>query len=312
MTSLAMLIALAIEGAFGWPDRLFRLVGHPVTWIGRLISWMELRFNLSEEQPSDHIFWGRVTVFITLLVVLVPTIGLTFVLPGGIIGAVLTGILAAPLVAPRSMHDHVANVARPLNRDDIEEARSEVAKIVGRDPSSLDEHAIARAVIESLAENTSDGIVAPVFWGVLLGLPGIAAYKAINTLDSMIGHKSDRYLHFGRAAARLDDVVNWIPARLTALIFSLASGHPVKSLKTVVGDAHHHRSPNAGWPEAAMAGGLNIRLSGPRAYETGPTDDAYVNETAPDPTGKDITRALALYLKSLAGLAALLLLLVIF
>jgi adenosylcobinamide-phosphate synthase len=167
--------------------------------------------------------------------------------------------------------------------------------IVGRDPSRLDEAGVARASLESLAENTSDGIVAPVFWGVLLGLPGIAAYKAINTLDSMIGHRTERYEAFGWASARIDDLVNLIPARLTGLLFALTSVRPREALTTMWRDAGHHRSPNAGWPEAALAGALGIRLSGPRIYGDRVADEPWVNEGAPDPTPGDITRGLTSY-----------------
>ncbi len=160
------------------------------------------------------------------------------------------------MVALRSLYDHVTAVARPLQSGNIDAARLAVAQIVGRDPATLDEAGIARAAIESLAENASDGIVAPVFWGVLFGLPGIVGYKAINTLDSMIGHRSERHLYFGWAAARIDDIANFIPARLTGLLFTLVSSRFSQALSCMVRDANRHRSINAGWPEAAMAGAL--------------------------------------------------------
>ena len=191
----AMLIAMALDALLGWPDALFLRIGHPVTWLGRLISTLDGALNRGPLR--------RLTGVLTALVVIGTAGGLgglaLALMPGGWVGTVLAGVLAWPLVAIRSMHDHVAAVARPLAAGDLAGARQAVSMIVGRDPSTLDSAGVARAATESLAENTSDGIVAPLFWGVVAGLPGIAAYKAINTLDSMIGHKSPRYLQFGWA-----------------------------------------------------------------------------------------------------------------
>jgi len=164
---------------------------------------------------------------------------------------------------------------------------------------------VARAALESLAENTSDGITAPLFWGVVAGLPGIAAYKAINTLDSMIGHRTPRHEAFGWAAARIDDIANLLPARLTGLIFALVSGRPRAALACMGRDARHHRSPNAGWPEAAMAGALGRRLSGPRIYGERVAEEPWVNGAAPDPGPGDLGRGLALYRRAMWALAAL-------
>jgi adenosylcobinamide-phosphate synthase len=176
--------------------------------------------------------------------------------------------------------------------------------IVGRDPARLDAAGLARAALESLAENASDGVVAPLFWGALLGLPGIAAYKAINTLDSMIGHRSPRHAAFGRVAARLDDAANLVPARLTGLLIALASGRPRAGLRVMARDARHHRSPNAGWPEAAMAGALGVRLSGPRIYAESVADEPLLNAGARDPAPGDVRRGLAVYLRATALAAA--------
>ena len=184
-----------------------------------------------------------------------PALVAALVLPHDLAGLIVTALLAWPLIATRSMHDHVTAVATPLSARDLDGARAAVAMIVGRDPALLDTPGVTRAAIESLAENTSDGIVAPLFWGLLLGLPGIVAYKAINTLDSMIGHRNARHTDFGRFAAKLDDAVNWPAARLTGLLFALVSKRPLRALAVMRRDARHHRSPNAGWPEAAMAGG---------------------------------------------------------
>jgi len=302
MSAAAMLVALAAEGAFGWPERLHARIGHPVVWLGALIAALERRWNRPDRPDRVRLILGGATVAVTLAAATLPALALAALIPGGWLGAFLTGLAAAPLVAGRGLHDHVARVARPLGAGDLEGARQAVAMIVGRDPARLDGAGIARAALESLAENASDGVVAPVFWGAVFGLPGIAGYKAINTLDSMIGHRSDRYRHFGRIAARLDDLANLIPARLTGLLFCAVSGLPRAAARTMRRDARAHRSPNAGWPEAAMAGALGVRLSGPRAYGDRISHEPWLNEGAPDPEAHDLSRGLALYLRAMAAL----------
>ena len=298
-----MVVALTLDLLIGWPAWLYARIGHPVTWIGGLISALEKRWN--HAGPGRRERGVLVAVVVTGLVGL-GALGLQWGLPGGWPGVVLGGILAWPLVALRSMHTHVAAVLYPLECGDLDGARSAVAMIVGRDPALLDASGVTRAALESLAENTSDGIVAPVFWGVVAGLPGIAIYKAINTLDSMIGHKSDRYLAFGWASARVDDLVNLLPARLTGVIFALVSGRVRASLRCMARDARHHRSPNAGWPEAAMAGGLGVRLSGPRAYGATLSPEPWVNADAPDPTPRDLRRGLGIYARAMGAMALVL------
>ena len=233
--------------------------------------------------------------------------GVVAVLPNGVFGAILTGILAWPLVATRSLYDHVARVMRPLAQGDLAGARNAVAMIVGRDPMTLDSAGVARAGLESLGESASDGVVAPVFWGLIFGLPGIAAYKAINTMDSMIGHLSPRHSAFGWAAARLDDVVNLIPARLTALLFVIAAGRTWRrALAVTWAYAGHHRSPNAGWPEAALAGALDIRLSGPRVYDGEVTLEPWVNATGRDPSAIEMQQGLRLFVLAMLALCGIL------
>jgi adenosylcobinamide-phosphate synthase len=305
MTSFAaaMLIALAIDAAIGWPDAVYRRIGHPVTWLGRLITALEARLNRVRLPRKRN---GVITCAVVVGAAAVPALAITIALPQGWLGTLITGLLAWPLVAARAMYTHVADVARPLAQGDLPAARHAVSMIVGRDPSRLDSAGIARASLESLAENTSDGIIAPLFWGSVLGLPGIAAYKAINTLDSMIGHKTPRYQDFGWFSARFDDWVNLPAARLSGLLFALASPRPKAALAVMRRDARAHRSPNAGWPESAMAGALNIRLSGPRIYENHIAQEPWLNATAPDPDAQTIRHALRLYLRAL-GLAAALL-----
>ncbi|TCM86593.1 adenosylcobinamide-phosphate synthase CbiB [Rhodovulum steppense] len=306
MSAAAILLALVLEGATGWPSRLHARIGHPVAWLGALIALLDRRWNRPGDPAARRLWLGVAAVAVTLTAAVVPALAVAALLPGGWLGVALTGLLAAPLVAGRSLYDHVAAVARPLTVGDLAGARGAVAMIVGRDPAQLDEAGVARAALESLAENASDGVVAPVFWGVVLGLPGIAGYKAINTLDSMIGHRNARYLHFGRVAARLDDLANLVPARLTGLILCAVSGQRDAAIRTMLRDARAHRSPNAGWPEAAMAGALGVRLSGPRAYGDKISDEPWLNAGAADPDARALDRGLTLYLRAMAALAMVL------
>ena len=305
-TLTVALVALAVDALIGWPDWLYRRIGHPVTWLGRLIGALDARLN----RGRSLILRGGLAVLVTAAAALLPALLLTLwlaPLPGG---AVALGVLAWPLVAVRSLHDHVAAVARPLRAGDVAAARQAVAMIVGRD---LDDRPapIARAALESLAENASDGIVAPVFWAAVAGLPGMAADQAINTLDSMLGHMSPRHALFGRVAARLDDLVNLPAARLTALLFLLAAPpNKGRALRVIRRDARRHRSPNAGWPESAMAGALDVRLSGPRRYHGVETPEPWLNGGARDPTARDLMAGLRLYRRAMLmlgmALAALL------
>ncbi|MBI1385146.1 MAG: cobalamin biosynthesis protein CobD [Rhizobiales bacterium] len=301
-----MLVALGIDALVGWPRWLYERVGHPVTWIGALISALDRTLNEPARGMARGRAIGLLAALVTIGVATGAAWGLATILPGGWLGVATTGLLAWPFVATRAMHDHVTAVADPLEAGDLPTARRAVSMIVGRDPTQLDAPAVARASLESLAENTSDGIVAPVFWGALLGLPGIVAYKAINTLDSMIGHRTPRHEAFGWASARIDDVVNLAPARLTGLLFVLASGRPAAAFTTMLRDARHHRSPNAGWPEAAMAGALGVRLSGPRVYADRIAEEPWLNGTARDPQATDIRHGLALFRRAMMFLALLL------
>jgi adenosylcobinamide-phosphate synthase len=300
-------LALGIEAAFGWPDALHRLIRHPVVWIGALISVLERHLN----KPAWRHWQRQMTGLLALLLLLLAVWYLTIVihhwlnalLPGD--GWIIEALLAASLLAPRSLWNHVIAVARGLETGGLEGGREAVAMIVGRDPESLDESGISRAAIESLAENFSDGVVAPAFWLAIGGLPGIALYKAINTADSMIGHKTDRYRAYGWAAARLDDLVNLPASRLTALLLVLAAAilpdaSAGAAFTAVERDAGKHRSPNAGWPEAAMAGALGLRLAGPRRYGERWVEDHWMGDGRADATAADIRRALKLY--AIAGL----------
>lgn len=271
MTFTLALVALILEALLGYPDSLFRRIGHPVTWIGRLIAWLDRTLNRPERPEGTRRALG-----ILALVVVVGLAGGTGVIvertlstiPGGLL---LTALLASSLLAQRSLYQHVARVAQALETDGIEAGRRAVAHIVGRDPTRLDEAGVSRAAIESLAENFSDGVVAPAFWLAVGGLGGGAAYKAVNTADSMIGHRTPRHAAFGWASARFDDLINLPASRLSGLLLILAAAlvpgaSPRRAWAAIRRDAHRHRSPNAGWPEAALAGALGIAIGGPRVY----------------------------------------------
>lgn len=293
------LVALALDGWIGWPDRLYRRIGHPVTWLGRLIAALDRRWN----RGGHRVLRGVLASLVTIAAAALPALALTALLLPLPFGPVLLGVLAWPLVASRSLHDHVQAVATPLAQGNTAAARAAAAMIVGRDLDDRPEP-IARAALESLSENASDGVIAPLLWAAVAGLPGIAAYKAINTLDSMIGHLNARHGEFGRFAARLDDVVNLPASRLTGLLIAGAAGSRA-ALRVIRRDAAKHRSPNAGWPEGAMAGALGVRLSGPRSYGGVQTDEPWLNESARDPGPDDLLRGLALYHRTVLGMAVL-------
>ena len=302
---------MLVELCVGYPATLHRAIGHPVTWMGRLIAWLDRALNRETATPQARRAAGVAAVLILLAIVgalafLVQSALLR--LPFGILAA---AIVASTLVAQRSLHRHVADVAAALETGGVAAGRQAVAHIVGRDTEKLDAAGIARAAIESLAENFSDAIVAPVFWMAIGGLPGAALYKAINTADSMIGHRTPRHAAFGWAAARLDDLVNLPASRLSALLL-VAAAALVKDAsaraawRAVWRDAARHRSPNAGYPEAAMAGALGLALAGPRVYGGVPVDDAVMGDGRRGAGAADIVRALALYRWADALLIALL------
>ena len=299
--SLAILaLALLIEAACGYPDGLYRALGHPVTWIGRLIAALDR--GLNRGGALRRRLMGVAALAILLIVVGGIALALTALAAqaGAWPAILLLALLAASLPAQRSLHDHVARVAVDLRADGLSGGRRAVAMIVGRNPETLDEAGICRAAIESLSENFSDGIVAPAVWIGAGGLAGGVLYKAVNTADSMIGHRTPRHDAFGWAAARFDDLVNLPASRLTAgLLIAAAALHRDASARqawrAVRRDARHHRSPNAGWPEAAMAGALGLRLAGPRVYGDTPVADAWMGDGRAEAGPADVERALALY-----------------
>lgn len=300
----------------GYPNAVYRLIGHPVTWIGKLITWCDDAWNSGSQSSRRR--YGVLTLIVLLAVALLSGFAIAGALDRlfpGLVSLVLCGVIASTLLAQRSLDAHVLAVAKGLESEGVSGGRAAVAHIVGRETKSLDEAAICRAAIESLAENFSDGVVAPLFWMAVLGLPGALAYKAVNTADSMIGHRTERHEAFGWASARFDDLVNLPASRLSALWLMLAAIplglSPAGALRTIRNDAGHHRSPNAGWPEAAMAGALGIRLSGPRIYDGVPVDERWVGEGRSELTAKDIRGALRLYRTACAVQIAVLVLIVL-
>ena len=301
----------------GYPDWLVRSIGHPVTWMGRLIAALDHKLNHEEDSPTRRRAAGAIAIVALIAVAGLVAYALEHNLPRLPFGLLVLAVLASTLLAQRSLYAHVARVAVALEQDGLEAGRKAVAQIVGRDPEALDEGGVARAAIESLAENFSDGVVAPAFWMSVAGLPGAAIYKAINTADSMIGHRTPRHADFGFAAARLDDLVNLPAARLAAVLIVAAAWFAdrtsaANAWRAVQRDAPHHRSPNAGYPEAAMGGALGLALAGPRRYGGVLVDDAMMGDGRRDATAADIRAALTLYrsadalLIALAGFVAIL------
>ena len=296
---ILLLLALVLDAYLGDARFLFKFTGHPVEWMGLLIGFLDAKLNREKRSDVDRAIRGALVV----------------VFVGGLAGGVgwavawvrltnpwgwfieLFGIMA--LLAGRSLYDHVKAVAVGLE-DNLEAGRRAVRHIVGRDPSTLDEHGVARGAIESAAENFCDGVVAPVFWYVLFGFPGLCVYKAVNTMDSMIGYRSERYRAFGMTAARLDDVLNIFPARLAGIFIVIASvfvptASPKGAFAAMMRDAAKHGSMNAGWTEAPMAGALGLALAGPRKYGDTVVDGAWMGDGKARVTARDIRRALYLY-----------------
>ncbi len=303
---LAVLVALVADALIGDPDALWRRLPHPVRWIGALIDGLDHAFNRDSDTFSRRKACGVLALALLLAVCGGAALGLQALLSQLPFSWLATGLVGSVLLAQRSLYDHVARVQEAFAAGGLAAARQAVSQVVGRDPESLDEAGVTRAAIETTAENFSDGVVAPVFWFALGGLPGLVLYKAINTADSMIGHRSLRHEAFGWAAARLDDLVNLVPARLAGLLIALAmpvvGRDPVQATRVMLRDAGLHRSPNAGWPEAAMAGGLGLALAGPRRYGARQLDDPYLNPAGRRDAGpEDIGRAL----RVMAGACAL-------
>jgi adenosylcobinamide-phosphate synthase len=304
---LILIIAFGIEAMLAYPAPLFRAIGHPVSWIGALVAALDSAFN----RPDTSFAVRRAAGVATVLLLLAGSFAAGAALEAlaratPYLGFAIATLVVTMLLAAGNLDQHVRAVAAGIRSEGLSGGRRSIAKIVGRDPDALDEAAICRAAIESLAENASDGVTAPALWFLIGGLPGVIAYKAINTADSMIGHMSERHRAFGWAAARLDDLVNLPASRLTGLLFIAAAAlvpgaSAASAWQAYWRDAGRHRSPNAGWPEAAMAGALGLRLAGPRIYSSVLVDDAWMGDGRAEATVQDIDRALQIYRVAFAG-----------
>jgi len=299
-------IALLLERWLGYPPVLLARIGHPVMWMGSLLNWLEQRLYRAGQSPQQRRLRGIVAMLLLTGATLVIAVMVQQVLRLVPLGFVLEAVLATAFLAQKELARAVQAVADALLTS-LAAGREMVSHIVGRDPQQLDTAGVSRAAIETLAESTSDGVVAPWFWLVLLGLPGIAVYKAINTADSMIGHRNTRYTDFGWAAARLDDLVNLLPARLTAVLVTVAcffvpGASPSQAWQAALRDAGKHRSPNSGWPEAAFAGALGLSLGGPRSYDGEQVDLPTMGQGESRLGPYHIARALDLYRKTLSVL----------
>jgi adenosylcobinamide-phosphate synthase len=301
MVEPVALLALAVDAAVGWSQAVYRRFGHPVGAFAWVIEKLEHHWN----EPSRSERAKRVAGIATVLILMGGAGGTAWALQAmlvagfGVWSWLAIAVLAAPGLAQRSLHDHVTPIANALDAQDIPAARAAVGMIVGRDTTQLDQAGISRAAIESLAESFCDGVAAPLFWLLVLGLPGLWAYKAVNTADSMIGHREPRWRAFGWAAARTDDVVNLIPARLAAMLICLCAGG---GWAIMWRDAAKHASPNAGWPEAAMAAALGLKLAGPVSYDGILSDKPWIGEGSPHAGPADIRRSLAVYCRACACL----------
>ncbi|MBY5806651.1 cobalamin biosynthesis protein [Rhizobium ruizarguesonis] len=310
---LVLLLALLLDRIAGDPQWLWSRMPHPVVVFGAAISYADRQLNPASLTGSQR----RMNGIAAILALLLLTVAAGFVFNRffalfGPVGILLETGLVAIFLAQKSLADHVAAVALALRDEGLTGGRAAVSRIVGRDPETLDEPAVCRAAIESLAENFSDGVVAPALWYAVFGLPGLFAYKMLNTADSMIGHKSEKYIDFGWAAARLDDVANWPAARLSILL--IAAGAWIRrgtsagreAIRVAMRDGALHRSPNSGRPEAAMAGALNVQLAGPRIYGGVIVREPMINDTGRDvATSGDIEDGVSVFYASCMVLAGI-------
>ena len=298
-----LLLALILDWYFGEPVALWSRLSHPIVLFGKAVSFIDKRFNYAKDKPETQYKKGAISISLLLGSALMGAFLLEWFIGFlWIFGFLLELFIVFVLLAQKSLAEHVEAVAQGLKEDGLKGGRKAVAMIVGRDPSSLDKQGVSRAAIESLAENFSDGVVAPAFWYAVFGLPGIIVYKMINTADSMIAYRNEKYLWFGRVAAQIDDLANWLPARISAVLIALGAGmlNGMGAFKNAMivalRDSGLHRSPNAGWPEAAMAGGADIALGGPRIYPEETVQQAYLNSSGKRDLGvKDIKQAIQIF-----------------
>ena len=294
---IIIILALLIDILIGWPNKLFIILGHPVTWIGKAINFLEKTLNKQHFSVIQKRVLGILMICFLTLPIVISAIYLTLFLKELPFYIIIQAILIWPFLAVRSLYTHVYAILLELERDDLGSARIALSKIVGRDVKNLNEEQICKASIESLSESTSDGVIAPIFWVLVFGFPGILFYKIVNTLDSMVGYKNERFQDFGWASARLDDLINLIPARLTAILISSLTSNPLKAFLFASKNSVASLSPNAGWPQSAMAYALKINLMGQKTYGGLIIKQPSINENAPAPKRQKVREALNFYKK---------------
>ena len=304
--ALIIFFSVCIDIFFGWPKVLINSIGHPIIWVGKLINFFDLLLNKDSFKPFFRYFFGILTLLTTTILCVFLAISIVNYTNHYKYNFLFLIVLIWPFIAINSMYSHIKDIIDDLEKGNIKAARFSTSKIVSRDTGSLSEKELIRASLESLSENTSDGIIAPIFWALLFGLPGIVAYKVVNTLDSMIGYKNHKYNYFGWASAKLDDLINYFPARITSILFLIFSKNVLSNFKNLLIDAPKHKSPNAGWPEAAFAYTINVRLSGPRVYDGLTYNEKWVNEYGLEPKLIHLKQSLILFKKVIILLLLLL------
>jgi len=304
--ALIIFFSVCIDIFFGWPKVLINSIGHPIIWVGKLINFFDLLLNKDSFKPFLRYFFGVLTLLTTTILCIFLAISIVKYTNHYKYNFLFLIVLIWPFIAINSMYSHIKDIIYDLEKGNIKAARFSTSKIVSRDTESLSEKELIRASLESLSENTSDGIIAPIFWALLFGFPGIVAYKVVNTLDSMIGYKNHKYNYFGWASAKLDDLINYFPARITSILFLIFSKNVLSNFKNLLIDAPKHKSPNAGWPEAAFAYTINVRLSGPRMYDGLAYNEKWVNEYGLEPKLIHLKQSLILFKKVIILLLLLL------
>ena len=296
MMPLILLIALTLDIVLGWPEKIYTNIGHPVSWIGKVISYCERSLNKKKYPGQLLKLFGALTFFLTVIPITVAAFLMDQMLINFPYGFFMQAILIWPFLATKSLYTHVKDVADTLNKKDLNASREALSKIVGRDLKNSDENTICGGAIESLSENTSDGIIAPLFWAFFFGLPGIVFYKTINTLDSMIGYRNDKFLNFGWFSAKVDDLVNWAPARLSSILFCFLTLNPIKTFLFSLKNAKASTSPNAGWPQATFAYILGVSLLGPKRSKGVLIEQPTINIGQPLPNKETLSTALKYYI----------------
>ena len=311
-STLLLLLGIFLEICFGWPKFFLKYISHPVIWIGKLIKFFDVNLNRKTYSRKIKKILGFLSLLLTIIITLSFFQIITNIFRNLLYDEFFHIFIIWSLMCSKSLYSHIFSICNNLEKNDIIKAKKSLSKVVGRDTANLKKKEIIRASLESLSENTSDGIVAPIFWYFLFGMYGLIIFKTVNTLDSMIGYKSKKYFAYGYVSAKIDDVLNFIPSRLTGLIFALLSSKPIHSLRVMIKNASKSSSPNAGWPESAFAGALSIRLGGPKTYNGISNKDKWLNSEYNDPTIRDFHKGIRLYIKSVIFIIFIIIIFTIF